>query len=116
MNSTSLEKTVRPRFIYCLRNRLGRSRMTPKWSRKIEIEKIHPDPLLSLRQAVTANGSDFLGTVLTTNYKLRMAEPARQSLCMFERFPRLRAASPEPRVATCNADRSAGALIEPWRR
>jgi len=51
--------------------------MTPKWSRKIEIEKIHPDPLLSLGQAVTANGSDFLGTVLTMNDEVgaRAARP-----------------------------------------
>src|SRR5947208_5033799 len=40
-----------------------------------------------------------LGSViceLITNYKLRMAEPAKQSLCMFEGFPRLRVASPGP--------------------
>ena len=40
-----------------------------------------------------------LGSViceLITNYKLRMAEPAKQSLCMFEGFPRPRVASPGP--------------------
>jgi hypothetical protein len=38
--------------------------MAPKERQKIEIEKTHRDPLLSFHQAVTANCSDFLGTVL----------------------------------------------------
>jgi hypothetical protein len=34
---------------------------------KIEIEKLHWDPLPPLNQAVTADYSDFLGTALTPN-------------------------------------------------
>src|SRR5437899_3628610 len=38
--------------------------MAPKEKQKIEIEKSHRDPLLSLNQAVTVDCSDFLGTAL----------------------------------------------------
>jgi hypothetical protein len=41
--------------------------MMPKEIQEIEIEKIHPDPLLSLHQGVTTNCSDFLGTALVKN-------------------------------------------------
>jgi hypothetical protein len=41
--------------------------MMPKKIQEIEIEKIHPDPLLSLHQGVTTNCSDFLGTALSRN-------------------------------------------------
>jgi hypothetical protein len=34
---------------------------------KIEIEKLHWDPLPPLNQAVTADYSDFLGTALSSN-------------------------------------------------
>ncbi len=40
----------------------------PKMKQKIEIEKTHLDPLLPTFQAVTTNCTDFLGTVLITNY------------------------------------------------
>ena len=39
--------------------------MMPKEKQEIEIDKTHPNPLLSLHQVVTTNCSDFLGTVLT---------------------------------------------------
>ena len=39
--------------------------MGPKEKQKIEIEKLHWDPLPPLNQAVTADYSDFLGTALT---------------------------------------------------
>jgi hypothetical protein len=39
--------------------------MEPNEKQKIEIEKLHRDPLPPLNQAVTADYSDFLGTALT---------------------------------------------------
>jgi hypothetical protein len=45
--------------------------MMPKEIQEIEIEKIHPDPLLSLHQGVTTNCSDFLGTALSLKGSLR---------------------------------------------
>ena len=39
--------------------------MAPKEKQKIEIEKTHRDPFLSLNQAVTVDCSDFLGTALS---------------------------------------------------
>jgi len=41
--------------------------MGPNEKQKIEIEKLHRDPLPQLNQAVTANCSDFLGTALSSN-------------------------------------------------
>jgi hypothetical protein len=38
--------------------------MGPNEKQKIEIEKLHRDPLPQLNQAVTADYSDFLGTAL----------------------------------------------------
>jgi hypothetical protein len=38
--------------------------MGPNEKQKIEIEKLHRDPLPPLNQAVTADYSDFLGTAL----------------------------------------------------
>jgi hypothetical protein len=39
---------------------------------KFEIEKFHPDPLLSRTQAVTSNGSNFYRTVLIQNLKSKI--------------------------------------------
>ena len=39
--------------------------MLPKGRQEIEIEKTHPDPLLSLHQPLTVCRSRFLGTALT---------------------------------------------------
>jgi hypothetical protein len=39
--------------------------MGQKEKQKIEIEKLHPDPLPPLNQTVTADYSDFLGTALS---------------------------------------------------
>ena len=41
--------------------------MGQKEKQKIEIEKLHRDPLPPLNQTVTADYSDFLGTALTAN-------------------------------------------------
>jgi hypothetical protein len=41
--------------------------MGPNEKQKIEIEKLHRDPLPPLNQAVTADYSDFLGTALISN-------------------------------------------------
>jgi hypothetical protein len=46
--------------------------MLPKERQEIEIEKPHPDPLLSLHQPVTACCSHFLGTALDLMNKNRM--------------------------------------------
>jgi hypothetical protein len=46
--------------------------MLPKERQEIEIEKPHPDPLLSLHQSVTACCSHFLGTALSLNIKAGM--------------------------------------------
>jgi hypothetical protein len=43
--------------------------MAPKEEQKIQIEKTHKDPLLSIIQAVTLDSSDFLGTALTSHNK-----------------------------------------------
>jgi hypothetical protein len=43
--------------------------MLPKERQEIEIEKPHPDPLLSLHQPVTACCSHFLGTALISDYE-----------------------------------------------
>ena len=44
--------------------------MGPNEKQKIEIEKLHRDPLPPLNQAVTADYSDFLGTALTLNNQI----------------------------------------------
>jgi hypothetical protein len=49
--------------------------MGPNEKQKIEIEKLHRDPLPPLNQAVTAGYSDFLGTALMQNLK----SPGRES-------------------------------------
>jgi hypothetical protein len=41
--------------------------MGPNETQKIEIEKLHRDPLPPLNQAVKADYSDFLGTALSPN-------------------------------------------------
>ncbi len=41
--------------------------MRPNEKQKIEIKKLHWDPLPPLIQAVTADYSDFLGTALNPN-------------------------------------------------
>jgi hypothetical protein len=41
--------------------------MGPNEKQKIEIEKLHRDPLPALNQAVKADYSDFLGTALSSN-------------------------------------------------
>ena len=41
--------------------------MGPNEKQKIEIEKLHRDPLPQPNQAVTADYSDFLGTALSSN-------------------------------------------------
>ena len=41
--------------------------MGPNEKQKIEIEKLHRDPLPPLNQAVKADYSDFLGTALSSN-------------------------------------------------
>ena len=41
--------------------------MGPNEKQKIEIEKLHRDPLPPLNQAVKADYSDFLGTALRSN-------------------------------------------------
>src|SRR6266516_5859432 len=64
MKSKSGEKTVRPRFIYCLRRRMESRRIMPKKTQEIEIEKAQLDSLLTLHQAATTNCLDFLGTAL----------------------------------------------------
>jgi hypothetical protein len=43
--------------------------MGPKEKQKIEIEKLHRDPLPPLNQALTADYSDFLGTALIRHIK-----------------------------------------------
>jgi hypothetical protein len=41
--------------------------MGPNEKQKIEIEKLHRDPLPQPNQAVTADYSEFLGTALSSN-------------------------------------------------
>jgi hypothetical protein len=49
--------------------------MGPNEKQKIEIEKLHRDPLPPLNQAVTAEYSDFLGTTLIMDVGLPDIEP-----------------------------------------
>src|SRR5947208_16137854 len=50
------------------------SRMAPKEKQTIEIEKTHRDPLPSFNQAVTVDCSDFLGTALSGNMTVVLAD------------------------------------------
>jgi len=52
------------------------SPMVRRKSQKIEIEKFHPDPLLSLYQSVRTNHSNFCWTVLIQNHKSKIVMAA----------------------------------------
>ena len=58
--------------------------MGQKEKQKIEIEKLHRDPLPPLNQTVTADYSDFLGTALLPNLgSLPSAIPSCANLTLF---------------------------------